>query len=329
MISLADAELVTLTVAVGRLAAFARDDKRGGDAHDEENTYGLPEGRKLGETLKEWFRRQKARILGSLPSRLAPIPTAMPSLTDWDDPMARAMVPVLGPIWDESGKEVRARLGLDPDGWQVTSPHLQGKIHNAAYNFCHATNATTSKSLNVALNQLRGEMAAGIAVGDTLDELVKRVGRVFEHAEEYRARRIAVTESSRAFHDAAYTAAVESGVVQGFELLLSSDACPLCRKIATECKATRPGQPLAIIGDNPAYREVMHPPLHPGCQCTMVEILSPSLGGPPAGEVPFGPTLNQPQKGLEDGYDPPAGKEVPKPEPERVAKPEPEPRPEK
>ena len=133
---------------------------------------------------------------------------------------------------------------------------------------------------------------------------------------------IAATEASRAVHAAELTADVESEVVAGLELLLSSDACALCRKIASECKRVRLGESFATIGDNPHYKHIKHPPIHPRCQCSLLEILKPEYGGPV--DPKWGTTLDQPQKGLKDGYTPPAGTTVPKPEPDR-----PKPRPTK
>jgi hypothetical protein len=316
-------DLLTMTSWLASLAIL-RDspDRQTPEAggHDEDNTYGLPQGERLRRILREWFARQRALVLGVIPADLAMVPTALPDLNRFDDGMAQDVTPVLTTYWDQSGKATRAHLGLDPEEWRVTNPHLKAKIRSAAYDFCHATNTTTSRSLDSALKRLHATMVIGQATrGETLDQLTKRVNAIFDLAERWRARRIAATEASRAVHAAQMQAGDESGVVQGYELLLSSDACPLCRKIATECKAVKTGQPFAVIGENVHYREVRHPPLHPQCQCAMIEIISPWYGGPVPDGVEWGETLDQPQKRDEDGgYTPPAGKTVPKPEPERA-----------
>jgi hypothetical protein len=317
-------DLLTMTSWLASLAIL-RDtpDRQTPEAggHDEENTYGLPQGERLRRILREWFARQRALVLGVIPADLAMVPTALPDLNRFDDGMAQDVTPVLTTYWDQSGKATRAHLGLDPEEWRVTNPHLKAKIRSAAYDFCHATNTTTSRSLDSALKRLHATMVIGQATrGETLHQLTRRVNDIFDLAERWRARRIAATEASRAVHAAQMQAADESGVVQGYELLLSSDACPLCRKIATECKAVKTGQPFAVIGENVHYREVRHPPLHPQCQCAMIEILSPWYGGPVPDGVEWGETLDQPQRTLDEdgGYTPPAGKVVPKPEPERA-----------
>lgn len=308
-------DLLPFLPVLDGLAAIVRDDRGPGGA-DEENTYGLPEGRSIFRELIRWFRLQRRIVLDWVPPAEDPLPANAPDLTRFDGVMGEAFTTVLTPYWDDAGQKTMAHLGLDPNEWKVEAPHLRAKIREAAYAFCHATNQTTSKQLETALRQLRAEFIAGQASrGETLDQLTQRVNGVFDLAEEWRARRIAATEASRATHAAQEEADIQSGVVAGLELLLSADACPLCRKVATECRAVRLGQPFAVIGHHPQYSTIKYPPIHPHCQCTAVEILLPQYGGP--AHVAWGETLQQPQRGLEDGYTPPDGRHEPPPEPER------------
>lgn len=266
----------------------------GGGGGGEKNTYGLPQGEPIRNALVRWFDRQRRAVLGVLPTIGAPLPAAIEGLTDWTDPMARAMTPLLSVYWDESGRQTMERLGLDPDDWRVVNPHLRAKIDQAAMNFCESTNASTSKRLDEALGTLRKELAQGmVAEGEGIRELTKRVQSVFEGLTKSHARLIAASEASRAVHAAQEAAAIESGVVAGFELLLSADACPLCRKVHDECKAVPIGQPFAVIGDHPNYSTIKYPPLHPACQCSLTEVLLPEFGGP--ANPQWGQTLEQPQ----------------------------------
>lgn len=290
------------------LESFVR--KLEGD-QEPENTYNLPRGRKVSRELKKWFEKQKAEVLGTLPTLGTEIPTHFPALTNYDDPMAAAMTPLIGTYWDEAGKQTRERLGLDPDEWKVTNPHVKSKIEGQCMAFCKSTNDTTSKALSTALDKLRSELAAGIVThGETLDQLTARVQGVFDQAEEWRARRIAATETSRAVHAAQETAALDTGVVAGFEWLVSGDACPLCQMVATEANMVKAGQDFAVVGDNPHYKNIRHPPLHPHCQCAMIEVLTPEYGGPANPE--WAQTLDQPKPGPE--YSPPPGKKLAKPD---------------
>ncbi len=291
------------------------------DEGGEKNTYGLPVGEPIAGELREWFADQRDRVLGSLPAEGGGgLPEKLPDPTRDNAPMAEAMTPLLEVYWDSSGRRAYARLGLDPDEWKVTSPHLKARIEGAALAFCESTNRTTSMRLDAALAATRAALAEGMVEhGEGLPELTKRVGAIFDQASEGRARRIAATEASRAVHAAGYEADVQSGVVAGLELLVSADACPLCRMIATECRRVPLGEPFAVIGDHPDYSRIQYPPLHPGCQCTTIEVLTPQHGGPEDPE--WDQTLIQPKPGRD--YQPPEGKVEPQPEPAKVGKPVP------
>lgn len=293
---------------------------------DEPNTYGLPVGDGIAQILKAWFAVQHKKVLAKIPQPGGAIPADLAELADDGAPMAAAIAPVLAVTWSKSGKTTYAQLGLDPDDWRVTSPHLKSKIEHAALAFCSSTNATTSKQLTDALRLLRASLIAGLTdEGATLAQLVKRVNTIFESAQKWRARRIAATEASRAVHAAQVQAAEDSGVVAGLEWLVSGDACPLCRKIAAEASRVKLGQPFAVVGHHPEYSKIHHPPLHPGCQCTVVEVLTPDVGGP--ANPKWAETLDQP-KVPKDGYTPPLGTPEPQPNPAKAkAKPKPKAKP--
>ncbi len=266
--------------------------------HEERNTFRLPQGASIRRLLREMFRAQRRVVFAALGLRdgrkdggpLVPVVDFDPPLQMGQLDFAERFTPLLEAIWDGAGRALLARVGLDPDEWRVTDPHLREMIAQAAMDFCAATNATTSRNLEDALADLRAELIAGqVDGGETLEELVKRVNGVFDQAETWRARRIAASEASRAVHAAELESARQSGVVAGFEWLLSEDACALCQAVAREVVRVRLGATFAVIGDNPTYREIRHPPLHPGCQCSVTEVLKPAYGGP--SRVDWGSTL--------------------------------------
>lgn len=260
------------------------------DQPDHSNPYRLPAGRPIDRLLAKWFRRQLKWMLGTLPTIGAPLPRTLPTVTDWTDPMARAMTPLLSAYWDEGGKATRARLGLDPDGWRVADPHLRKMVWQAAYNFCDATNRTTDDEMGTALHALHEEFTEGLVErGETLPELTGRVKSVFRRAERYRAERIAATEASRAVHAAGYQSAAESGVAVGAKWLASADCCEKCQEVAERVNQVRLGERFAVSGKNPTYRDVYHPPLHPNCSCSINYVLDENYGGP--AEPQWGRTL--------------------------------------
>lgn len=276
------------------------------DGAEPGNPFGLPKGDPIRDELIRWFNRQMRDVLGAIPPDMAEVPDSFPSLANYDDPMASAMTPILSAYWAESGADelgrIEAATGLDLGEWSVVNPHTRRKIETAAFDFCRATNETTTLDLDVALDRLRGELIEGIVErGDTLIQLRERVESVFGNAEQWRAQRIAASEASRAVHAAQEAAAEESGVVQGFEWLLSEDACPLCREVAEKVGRVKLGDRFAEIGTNETYKDIRHPPLHPQCQCTMVHVLADEFGGPVDPE--WGETLRKPG-GAERKYNP-------------------------
>jgi hypothetical protein len=237
----------------------------------EANTYGLPRGERLRRECVAVFHEQRTAVNRYLRTgRKAdgpPLPFHWP---DWNDfqlgalAISQRMTPILRVTWDAAASKFAPRVGLDPNEWTVVNPHTERMIREAALDFSASMNQTTSLQLDDALDQTRQELHEGIVEpGESVEKLTKRVNRIFDGAEKWRARRIAQTETSRAVHAAQEQAAIASGVVTGWTILLSSDACPLCATIARRAPAVRLGTPFAIVGDNPAYRELRFPPLHP------------------------------------------------------------------
>jgi hypothetical protein len=279
---------------------------------------GLPTGGPIGREAIAWFRRQQKKVLGIITPDMAELPDHFPPLADYDDPMSRAMTPIIAAYWQEAGARTTAGLaaktGLDLDEWKVTNPHLRAMIEQSALKFCRSTNETTSKDLNTALADLRKSLIEGIVEkGEAPRQLAARVKEIFEGCETWKAHQIAVTEASRAVHAAQEEAAKQSGVVAGFEFLLSSDACPLCHAVSASCPTARLGQPFAIIGDNPDYSHIRFPPIHVNCQCAMTEILLPAYGGPEHPE--WGETVHSGPKGAASQQEPEPGKTGPAPIP--------------
>lgn len=274
----------------------------------EANTYGLPRGEALRRELRKAFRTQRQAILRfartgrkdwGLDAKQEPsgLPFDWPT---WEDfglgalAMAERMTPYLALTWEAAAQRFAPRVGLDPDEWAVVDRHARRMIEDAALAFCGSTNATTSLSLDEALKRTREELTAGVVdSGESVERLTKRINAIFDTAEKWRARRIAQTETSRAVHAAQEQTAIASGVVTGWKWLLSSDACPLCHMVANRAGAVKLGQPFAVVGDDPHYSTVKFPPLHPHCNCTVLEVLD--VDEQPA----WAPTLVQPQESPE------------------------------
>lgn len=141
-------------------------------------------------------------------------------------------------------------------------------VDRLTFDFCEATNRASRERLDLALEHLRQELAAGLEEGEVYARLTQRVAGIF--ADPHRAAAIAMTESSRAMHGGQFLMAEESGIVSGKRWLASSDACELCRGLNGQQVGLHAD--FAVIGSGP-YSRVPYPPAHPHCMCTWVEVI--------------------------------------------------------
>lgn len=257
------------------------------------------------------FRSQRAAVMTIIDRQETQksvtdiVPAVLPNLQQWTQTLLMAVKPVLLGYAFESARRLWAKLGGGPPGdgnnvgsnrfdsgddnrpglttsFDLVPPKLDDSIERLALAFCEETNATTSRHLTEALSKLREDIRAGLFQGETLPEMRRRVNDVFDHAERWRAHRIAQTESSRAVHSAELIAARESGIVKAKRWLASGDACLACIELANAGPVAL-DTPYKVHSTGRAeYREVMHPPLHPHCACseTLVvdeEMLQPGI----------------------------------------------------
>lgn len=246
-----------------------------------DNTHGLPAGKPLEDALKRFFKKQLIEVLKNLGSSVGvEPPSVFAKLANYNDLMASAMTPILSAYWDAAGKDVRARMGLDPDEWRVADPNTKTAIEDAAFAFCEATNETTTLALTDAHAALRKELIEGVVeAGESVRQLTERVKSVFTNASDYRAKRIAQTETSRAVHAASLKSAIDSGVASGKRWLLSANACPLCLRLKAEADAagddgvSLDGE-FGSVGNDSIYSSIVMPPAHPYCRCSVTFVLT-------------------------------------------------------
>ena len=252
----------------------------------------LPEGKELAEVLKEFFKDQRKHIVASLTKSYesakavgikADLPSEFVDLADWDRELYEKVQPIiemyLEKNYKEQSAELVARAGVSPEVFNVTNPNLKKKAEKLALHFCEETNKTTSLKINDAIETLRQSLGEGLGAGDRMTDLTKRVEDIFDECEQSRAERISQTEASRAHHEGQRESAKDSGVVTGFGLLLSSEACPLCVEVYNQgpiglddnfYKDDSPGTP-----EEYADRFV---PIHPNCECAIECILDTTEG---------------------------------------------------
>lgn len=252
-----------------------------------------PDPRPLQKAILEFFNKQKLSILQSLKGFDLEQVTAksvlsqedygleacqwkaLPSeslfdMSDWTNQMQEALAPIVQMYADASAQRTITRLRLGKDFFKVIHPLIKEAVEKATLQFCEDTNNTTSLALSDALAKLREEITAGQITGDSRNEMMRRVQSVFNVADNERAFKIAVTESSRAVNQSQVLTSKESGVVKAKQWLLSDDACPLCLPLSG--KTVGLDEPFVVDGSGP-YGEIQFPPRHPACRCTLIDVL--------------------------------------------------------
>jgi HK97 family phage portal protein len=245
----------------------------------------LPEGKELAGVLKKHFARQRAEVLGSLKTKSKALPSKFVPMKKWDRELYEDSQPLIELYfkkeYENTAKDIVQRAGISNEVFNVTNPKTAAKVKELALHFCEETNQTTSDELNKALADLRESLEEGLTEGERMTDLQDRVGEIFDSAEDFRSFRIAQTESSRAHHEGLRQAAKDSGVVQGFTLLPSSDCCDLCQEIADSVGEI--GLDDSFYQDDsegtPEEYQDRFVPIHPNCECTVLQVLIPKDDG--------------------------------------------------
>ena len=250
----------------------------------------FPDSNELSKALISFFHRQEDSLLMTLPTASK---SDQIDLSDWNDRLEDELRPILADIYESKArgqlrslsKDVRKSLEGKSDtipeagtftvegSFTVVQPELVENLDRQVRELAQSVNLTTSKNLDAAI----AEFTKAAVETNTIPNLKAAVRKVFTNATDARARMIAVTESSRAVHDAQIIAGAESGVVAGYKTILSPDACPICQYVDASGNAT--GVPVFAYQDIAAASEGVGlyksdaPPFHPNCRCTQVAVL--------------------------------------------------------
>jgi HK97 family phage portal protein len=108
-------------------------------------------------------------------------------------------------------------------------------------------------------NLLAQSLAEGFRLGETIDDLAKRVKSVFDFCESYRAERIARTETIAASNIGAVEGYKEVGVTKTeWYAALDERLCPICETLHGKVSPISEGEV---------------PPAHVSCRCTVLPVL--------------------------------------------------------
>jgi HK97 family phage portal protein len=117
---------------------------------------------------------------------------------------------------NQRARAEQTRYGLG-DQFNLSDPHVQTWLDARAFRFAKEVNDTT-------LAELRDELKAAIDSGEAIDDVEKRIERVFDLARGFRTERIARTEVVSASNAGAVLSYEQSGRVQRVEWVSSRDA---------------------------------------------------------------------------------------------------------
>jgi len=206
----------------------------------------------------------------------------------WADEIYKYTHGQIGVFLVQGGKKASEQVGVHLTDF-IDRPAVQHAARKETYQFANAVGHSTKDKLKATLEEAH-------ANGETIDEMKKRIKTtlgfdpdkdVYTDYEEskkmsnWRAERIARTESARAVGVGTRQGYVESGVVKAAVWKTASDACPFCMDMdGEEVPLNQPflkegeeqdveygGDIITLVQD---YSDVLAPPLHPNCRCTLV-----------------------------------------------------------
>lgn len=223
------------------------------------------DGKELIPILQKHFARWRGTVLSSVKEipnlETKALPRQFVPLDKWSADLADECRPLIELMMEDEGKKLLSRVGASPDAFHVFNSKVKEKAEKASLDLAESTLETTTKDIDEALAATREAMAEGLEEGESIADLTKRIGEIFDGAEGYRAERIAKTEASNAWHEGLRESAKASGVVTGFTWESSSDPCPECQNLD--------GTDLDL--------DASLPPAHPNCECTVLERLDESI----------------------------------------------------
>lgn len=187
-------------------------------------------------------------------------------------PVFKAEMLPVGVRRAEELNKIRVSSGLDANDLRVIDPRIGVAARNAAFALSATTLATAA---NGAAKAARDSLALGLEAGETLRELTKRLDGILTPSD---AKRVARTESVRAYHSARAISDQESEIITGYRWSVTGSACQICRNL--HGRTVRLGSSFFDNSNAPAaYAQAPYPPAHPGCECTVVAILDHKITG--------------------------------------------------
>lgn len=177
-------------------------------------------------------------------------------------------------IIDQQGNITMASIAGTDIVFSVTNPEVQNWLRTYTPKFSKELEA-----VNIA--KLRKELSEGIAAGEGIPDLIKRVNKTYENWNKVRSESIARSETMRASNQASLEAYKQSGVVKKKVWITHFDArtCAWCKAmdgkvVSIEKSFFTQGSRFTVEGQTMKldYEIVEAPPLHTKCYDKETEV---------------------------------------------------------
>lgn len=229
-----------------------------------------------------------------------------PGAVGLEKPEIKKFIVGITGLIDKSAKRITYTMGQTPaDDWMIVNPGVYKAIETAAYDLAESTQKwiedATKKKAGEVIESIRADMMAAQKSGQTLKSMTDTLSQYFDQSVRWKARQIARTESSRAYNAGYLIATADDEWVVGYEWLLSDDACDWCKQVGQvgdRGRRIKKGDNFAHnLQSKEVYKNIIAPPLHPNCFCTIVPILDDDEDAMQF-DGPFGdtPTISIPER---------------------------------
>lgn len=189
--------------------------------------------------------------------------------------MVRIFKPLLGDLIKDQSKQAFGFIGIN-DQLNLDNPSVRNYLLKRIVKFSKNMTKLSNKKIARAL-------AEGVQEGESIAQLKKRIGNVFDDMKGYRSERIARSEVSRATNFANEQSYKDSGVVVEKEWLTffderSCEFCPLMNGTRKKLGGKYFSKGDAMTGSKGGtlpfgFDNIEGPPLHPNCRCTLVPVI--------------------------------------------------------
>lgn len=175
--------------------------------------------------------------------------------------------PLQREYYEQEGSRAMRELGID------TEFNLDDKIKKDLEKYDLKLSGDINKTTITDIKKIVSDNEK-----EGIDIISEKISKYFDRAEEYRAERIARSETIRTANASSVTAWQQSGVVSGKEWYTSKDerVCEYCSAMdgkTIELDNTFAEKGSKVLDLELNYRSITEPPLHSQCRCVLLPII--------------------------------------------------------